>query len=243
MFVNTLFSCLATVSERFSFAPVWKPPFISKLAAEDRCHLNGLAAVDGEPKYVTCVSKSDAADGWREHRRGGGLVLEVPSGEVVASGLSMPHSPRFHAGKLWLHDSGTGYFGFVDQKAGKFEPVAFCRGYLRGLDFVGRYAVCGMSLPREGKTFSGLPLDDNLKAKSVSATCGINVIDLKSGDVVHWLHLEGIVQELYDVITMQGARRPMAIGFKTDEIRRVISVGPEASIAGAEPAANQILVG
>jgi uncharacterized protein (TIGR03032 family) len=43
VFVNTLFSCLASVSESHSFMPLWQPPFISKLAAEDRCHLNGLA--------------------------------------------------------------------------------------------------------------------------------------------------------------------------------------------------------
>ena len=36
VFVNTLFGCLATISERHSFVPLWKPPFLSKLAAEDR---------------------------------------------------------------------------------------------------------------------------------------------------------------------------------------------------------------
>ncbi len=43
VFVNTLFGCLATISDRHSFVPLWKPPFLSKLAAEDRGHLNGLA--------------------------------------------------------------------------------------------------------------------------------------------------------------------------------------------------------
>jgi len=65
IFVNTLFSCLATVSEHHSFVPLWRPPFVSKLAAEDRCHLNGLAIDDGRPRYVTAVSRTDVADGWR----------------------------------------------------------------------------------------------------------------------------------------------------------------------------------
>ena len=66
VFVNTLFSCLATVSEKQSFLPLWRPPFVSKLAAEDRCHLNGLAMRGGKPAWVTAVSESDVADGWRE---------------------------------------------------------------------------------------------------------------------------------------------------------------------------------
>ena len=50
---------------------------------------------------------------------------------------------------------------------------------------------------------------------------------MKRGDVVHSLRIEGIVVELYDVITLPGVRRPSALGFKTDEIRRVLSVGPK----------------
>jgi uncharacterized protein (TIGR03032 family) len=226
VFVNTLFSCLATVSERHSFVPLWQPPFVSKLAAEDRCHMNGLAMENGQPAYVTAVSKSDAHEAWRDHRRNGGVVVDVRKNEIVASGFSMPHSPRMHNGKLWLLDSGNGQFGYVDLKAGKFEPVAFCPGYARGLSFIGDYAVVGLSKPRENKTFSGLALDDRLKEKNIEARCQLQVIDLKRGDVVHSLRIEGIVSELYDVIALPGVRRPCALGFKTDEIRRVISVGP-----------------
>ena len=118
MFVNTLFSCLATVSERYSFRPLWKPSFISKLAAEDRCHLNGLAMENGVPRYVTAVSASDVADGWREQRREGGVVIDVATNEIVLEGLSMPHSPRLYQGKLWLLDSGSGYFGYADLALG-----------------------------------------------------------------------------------------------------------------------------
>ena len=39
VFVNTLFSCLATVSDTHSSKPVWQPPWISRLAAEDRTGL------------------------------------------------------------------------------------------------------------------------------------------------------------------------------------------------------------
>ncbi|MBM3510280.1 MAG: TIGR03032 family protein [Alphaproteobacteria bacterium] len=242
VFVNTLFGCLATTSETHSFTPLWQPPFVSKLAAEDRCHLNGLAmGEDGRPHYVTTIAATDAADGWRERRRDGGVVIDVRTNKIVAAGFSMPHSPRLHKGKLWLHDSGTGYFGSVDSTSGKFVPLAFCRGYLRGLAFIKDFAVVGLSLPRGSKTFSGLALDDNLKAKGVEPLCALQVIDLKSGDIVHWLTIEGIVEELYDVVVIPGVRRAMAIGFKTDEIRRVITVGPPEAVAPPRKA-NPILV-
>ena len=224
VFVNTLFSCLATCSEDHSFNPLWQPSFISKLAAEDRCHLNGLAMKDGKPAYVTAVSESDVADGWRDKRRDGGCLIDVEVNEVVLRGLSMPHSPRWHNDRLWLHNSGTGEFGTVDLKAGRFEPVCFCPGYLRGLSFIGDFAVIGLSKPRENKTFTGLALDDALGQREAEARCGLHIVDLRSGDTVHWLRIEGIVEELYDVVALPGVKRPMAIGFKSDQIRRVITV-------------------
>ena len=221
LFVNTLFGCLATLSERFSFEPLWKPPFLSRLAAEDRCHLNGLAMQDGQPKYVTAVSQCDVADGWRDHRRDGGCIIDVASQEIVATGFSMPHSPRLYRGKLWVLNSGQGEFGWVDPATGRFEAVAFCPGYARGLTFVGKYAVIGLSRPREA-TFHGLPLDERLAERKSAARCGVLVVDLKSGDIVHWVRIEGIVSELYDVVALPGVARPKALGFKTNEIRHGI---------------------
>lgn len=225
IFFNTLFSCLATISETHSFVPLWQPSFISKLAAEDRCHLNGLAMRQGKPKYVSAVSQSDMAEGWREHRANGGCIIDVESNEIVLEGLSMPHSPRWYQDKLWLLNSGTGDFGFADLARGVFEPVAFCPGYLRGCTFHGDFAVVGISQPRHNKTFSGLALDEKLRQKHATPRCGLLVIDLRSGDIVHSLQIEGVVLELYDVVVLPEVRRPMAIGFKSDEIRRLVTVG------------------
>jgi len=225
VFVNTLFGCLATVSERASFVPLWKPPFLSRLAAEDRCHVNGLALRDGRCRYVTTVSQTDVNDGWRDRRRDGGTVIDLDNDGIVATGLSMPHSPRWYADRLWMLDSGNGNFGHVDLATGRFEPVSFCPGYLRGLCFAGEYAIAGLSRPRANKTFEGLALEDQLRQRGAEARCGLQVISLKSGDVVHWLRIEGVVEELYDVVALPGARRPMALGFMTDEIRRTVTVG------------------
>ena len=230
VFVNTLFTCLATTDDTYNFVPLWQPPFVSKLAAEDRCHLNGLALRDGQPRYVTAVSESDVADGWRDHRNEGGIVMDVRSNEVVARGLSMPHSPRWYRDRLWLLDSGTGYFGFVDLDSGEFERVAFCPGYLRGLCFAGNYAIAGLSLPRHNRSFQGLALQDHLEEKNAEPRCGICVIDLNTGDVVHHLRVEGVVVELYDVVALPHAKRPMMLGFRNEEIHRLLSIGPNGKL-------------
>jgi uncharacterized protein (TIGR03032 family) len=225
VFVNTLFSCLATVSARASFAPLWKPGFVSRLAAEDRCHLNGLALEAGAAAYVTLVGRSDVADGWREHRRRGGCVLDVRTGEAVAEGLSMPHSPRVHGERLWLLEAGSGFLGYVDRARGVFERVSFCPGYARGLCVVGDYAVVGLSKLRNNRTFADLELGEQLTTRGAEPRCGLLIIDLRSGDAVDWLRLDGIVEELYDVAALPGVRRPMALGFQTAEIQRTITIG------------------
>ena len=224
VFANTLFSCVATVSDGHSFKPVWRPPFISRLAPEDRCHLNGLALQDGRPRWVTAVSRSDVADGWRDRRSDGGMLLDMETGEAVVTGLSMPHSPRVHDGRLWLLNSGRGELGYVDVDAGMFEPIAFCPGYPRGLSFIGPYAVVGLSLPRDTRTFQGLPLDEELARRDAEPRCGLLVVDTRTGDTIEWLRLEGVVRELYDVALLPGVKNPAAIGFMTDEIQRVISI-------------------
>ena len=136
----------------------------------------------------------------------------------------MPHSPRWHQNKLWLLDSGNGYFGFLDQNTGRFEKVCLCPGYARGLTFIGDFAVIGLSLPRHNKTFDGLELDNQLKQKNTEPRCGLAVIDLRTGDMVHSLRISGAITELYDIAVLADTKNPMAVGFRNDEIRRMISV-------------------
>lgn len=223
VFVNTLFSCLATLSERYSFRPLWRPPFISRLAAEDRCHLNGLAMRDGKPAFVTATSRSDSVNGWRARRAEGGCVIDVASGEIITEKLSMPHSPRWHDGKLWVLESGTGYLGTVDPATGAFERVVFCPGFLRGLAFHAHFAIVGLSLPRDG-SFSGLALDGELAKRDADPWCGIQIIDLRTGDIVEWLRFEAGVTELFDVIVLPGVRSPGATAPSAPELSKIITI-------------------
>jgi uncharacterized protein (TIGR03032 family) len=229
VFVNTLFSCLATVSKRLSFSPIWQPPFISKLMPEDRCHLNGLALEHGRAAYVTTCSSSDIAEGWRQHRGDGGSLIDVRSNQTLIGGLSMPHSPRVHEGRIYLHNSGLGYFGRADTAAGKFVPICFCPGYLRGMAFLRHHALVGLSKPRD-KGFSGLQLDTELQKRNLPPTCGLQVIDLTSGEVVHWLKIDGLVSELYEVVVLPTVTLPMLVGFKTNEIHQIITMDQPQSL-------------
>lgn len=223
IFVSTLLNCLATVSDKHSCTPLWKPSFISKVINEDRCHLNGLAMVAGKPAYVTACSQSDVVDGWREKRRTGGCVIDVANNEVIATGLSMPHSPRWYRDKLWLLNSGMGELGYLELDTGKFQPIAFCPGYLRGLAFTGNYALVGLSQPRD-ETFMGLELQTRLAEKEVSSRCGVMVIDLSTGAVVEWLNFTGEVRELYDIQVLPGVQQATALGFQSDEISRFLTL-------------------
>ncbi len=230
VFVVTRFNAIATLAERGSFRVLWTPPFIDKLAAEDRCHLNGLALEGDSLKYVTCVGPSNVSDGWRDHRLDGGLVMDVPSGETVCKGLSMPHSPRLYRDKLWIIQSGTGEFGWVDVETGRFEPVCFLPGFGRGLSFIGNHAVIGVSLPRENRSFKDLAFNARLDSEGGKAKCGLCIVNIDTGDIEHQLILDGVVQELYDVAVLPGLIRPRAIGFKTDEISH--SILPEIETSG-----------
>jgi uncharacterized protein (TIGR03032 family) len=149
---------------------------------------------------------------------------------TAAAGLSMPHSPRVYRGRLWVLNSGTGFLGTVDPTRRTFVPLTFCPGYLRGLAFVGDYAVVGLSRPRHDRTFSGLVLEEELARREADARCGLQVIDLRSGAVAHWVRLEGMVSELYDVVALPGVVRPMALGFKTDEIQRTIAMDDQGAL-------------
>src|SRR6478736_7770222 len=234
VFVNTKYSCLAELSQTHSFKPIWKPPFISKLAPEDRCHLNGLAMVEGKPKYVTAVCKSDAVDGWRDRRMSGGVVIDVETDEIVCEGLSMPHSPRWANGKLWVLEAGSGHLGYVDFAKKAFVPLAFLPGFLRGLSIHGNVAAVGLSKPRNQR-FEGLQLDEELKKRDADPWCGVQIVSLTNGDVLNWIRFEGDVTELFDISFLPGVRNPMMLGLRTAEIRDLITFESELGNQGVAP--------
>ncbi len=193
--INTRMSCLCTIDRDHSFVPRWRPRFVSGLSPQDRCHLNGLAMVNGLPRYVTALGETDEAAGWRETKASGGVLIDIASGENIAHGLSMPHSPRWYDGKLWLAESGDGSLGTVNMATGQYEAVGKLDGFTRGLDFIGPYAFVGISQVRESATFSGIPITERLTER----ICGVSVVDLRNGREVAFVRFEDAVQEVFAV--------------------------------------------
>jgi uncharacterized protein (TIGR03032 family) len=227
MFVATRYNCLAMTSAVHGFKPVWRPTFISELVGEDRCHLNGLAMREGAPAYATAVSASNTYDGWRDRLADGGIVVDVESNEIVCEALSMPHSPRVQGDKLWVLNSGTGELGYVDgveRTVGRFQPIAFCPGFVRGLAFHRHYAVVGVSRPRYDDSFAGLPLQRRLRHAGEEAWCGIQIIDTASGRCAEWLRIEAAARELYDVAVLRGVPCPRAVSPLDDEALDLVTV-------------------
>lgn len=218
--VNTRFSCLCTLHPDYSFVPRWQPPFITKLSYEDRCHLNGLALVDDQPRYVTALGETDSPDGWRDVKARGGCLMDVPSGALMSRGLSMPHSPRWHDGRLWVLESGTGQLALVEPTTGRRQTVAELPGFARGLAFAGPYAFIGLSKIRQTSAMDGVPLArrrDQLK-------CGVAVVDLRVGQVIAMLEFQTAVEEIFDVQLLPGARFPEVMGFAQETIQHTFVV-------------------
>jgi uncharacterized protein (TIGR03032 family) len=206
--VNTLFSCLCSIGGGHSFIPRWKPRFVSALAAEDRCHLNGLALQEARPRYLSCLGETDTQRGWRAGKATGGCVIDVPSGQTVLRGLSMPHSPRVQQGRLWFLESGRGRLMAVNPQSGSLETMAELPGYARGLTFHGPYAFVGLSRMRESSSIEGLPIASSIG----SLKCGVAVVELASGRMVAMLEFVSGIDEVFDVRLDPYSRTPFFSG-------------------------------
>lgn len=246
--VNTRFSCIATLDKECSFIPRWKPPFITEIAPQDRCHLNGMAMLynhnnngagtsptpsptpspgssprPGLPKYVTSLGTANTPQGWRDNKLLGGCMMDVETNEIIASKLCMPHSPRLYANKLWFLESGTGEFKTLDIKNGKTETIIRLPGFLRGLTFYGNLAFIGLSQIRESNAFSGIPILDHYK----KLECGVSVVDINTGKLVAKIEFQSACSELFDVQIATGTNRLGIVGFAKDTIDGIF-VLPEA---------------
>jgi uncharacterized protein (TIGR03032 family) len=234
--VNTAFGCLCTLDDRHSFVPRWRPPFLTALAAEDRCHLNGLAMAPGErgalaPRYVTALGETDTAQGWRPNKVTGGCLIDVASGQTVARGFAMPHSPRVHLNRVWLLHSGAGQLVQVDPARGQVETVTELPGYTRGLAMYDRFAFVGLSKIRESSTFGGMPI----AARRPELKCGVGVVDLSTGRLVAHLEFVTGVEEIFDVQVVPGARCPVLSGpYPTLDSAAPIWTVPESAKAFQE---------
>lgn len=222
--VNTRFCCLCTLDAAHSFYPRWRPPFVSALAPEDRCHLNGIAMREGRPRYVTALGETDTTGGWRENKASGGLLIDIESNEILLRGLSMPHSPRLYQDKLWLLESGQGSLAVVDLRARTWRTIAEMPGFTRGIDFFGPLAFIGLSQVRESAVFSGIPLVQRLKER----TCGVWVVHIETGETIGFLRFEAGVQEIFAVQILRGTRYPEVLEWDDEHLANSYVLPDEA---------------
>lgn len=229
--VNTVCSCLASIEDHYNFTPVWKPPFIAKLAPFDHCHLNGLAMVDGKPRFLTALGTTDTPQGWRQDKLRGGVLLDFETGEVVLAGLSMPHSPRWVDGRLFLLNSAACELLAVDPRHGSSEVVARLPGFARGLAAAGDFLFVGLSqLRHDHRVFGDLPI-----ASADGLFCGLLCIHLPTGRIAGELRYLRTCKEIYDVQVLPGRLRPGILGPEDKLARLALAVPGLASWAEERP--------
>jgi uncharacterized protein (TIGR03032 family) len=182
----------------------WRPPWITEVVDQTRCRLTGIGFRDGTARTVSAASTADVVDGWEAHQRDGGLLVDMATNEVLAQGMSLPHSPRFHQGRWWIVQAGTGEIGYVEQ--GVFNSVCRLDGFLRGMAIVGRFAVIGASGSRWNEILDGLPVGERVSQSGAPPAQGIYVLDTDSGEIVASLRLDGTAREIGDVVALPGVR-------------------------------------
>ena len=203
-FVSVTLSAVCSLHETFSAHVRWVPEFISEVRPEMRCRLTGLGSRDGTPSVVTSASTSNVAGGWTDHKGSGGVLIDIATNEVLATGLSMPHSPRWYRGAWWLVQAGTGELGYID--GGKFVAVAGIDGFARGLCISDGIAILGGSGSRWDELVDGLPIGDRLRASGTPIESGVFMFDLDSGRRTGSLRLAGTAREIADIVVLADTR-------------------------------------
>jgi len=206
LLANTRFNCVVRPSERLSFLRHWQPWFVPNVVRKDCCHLNGLGMRAGRLAMVTAFCESEAPGAWREGNRfQSGVLIDVRAGRVAARGLCMPHSPRWHAGRWWLCDSGHGRLSTFDPADGTCEPVADLPGFTRGLTFAVGRAIVGLSRIRKRHILDAPPVRERWTA----LRAGVALVDPARGVETGSLEFVRGGREVYDVAFLPaGFREP-----------------------------------
>jgi len=205
--VNSAFSCLATIEPDFSFVPKWKPGFITELVPEDRCHVNGMAMKDGKPKYVTTFNKLNESGVWKKEKKAEGTLIDIDTNEILLDNLAMPHSPRFHNGKIYLCESGLGTVYSLDPDTKEKKTVAKLQGFTRGMDFYGPLMFVGVSKVRVSDINNPIPVSMQFE----ETYSGVWIINLEDNSIVGNISFEGDVDQIYDISVLYNMTYPELI--------------------------------
>jgi uncharacterized protein (TIGR03032 family) len=190
-------NCLGQIdnADYLQFKHIWQPNFISNVSFTDCCHLNGMAVDEqGDIRYVTAFSQSNHNESWRETAGiETGVVIDVKTQLSVATGLSMPHSPRWYQGRLYYLNSATEQLYCFDPTTGQNQLLVQAAGFLRGMDFYQHYAFIGVSRLRKTSSFGFLPIANRVIKP------GFIIVDLLKQEIIGDVLLPDGVDEVFDL--------------------------------------------
>jgi len=209
--VNTLFSSIVKIDDNYNFTPFWTPPFIDKIASEDRCHLNGMAMQNGKPKYATAFNNGNTPQSWRDKVTESGIIIDVENNSIIAEGLAMPHTPRIFNNDLYVLLSAKGELVKVNTEDGTYEVIVQIDGFVRGMSLHKDYLFIGLSkLRKNSATFSKLPFAE--KANEA----GIVVVHLPTKSIAGKITYLTSLDEIYDIHILANKIRPNILNTITD---------------------------
>ena len=201
--VNTSFSCIVKIDDNYNFTPFWKPLFIDAIASEDRCHLNGMAMLNGKPKYVTAFNQGNTHQSWRENVTKTGILIDVETNEIILENLAMPHSPRIFNNQLYVPLSATGELIRVNTEERSYEVVVKLDGFVRGMDVYKDYLFIGLSkLRQNSSTFAKLDFAE------AANEAGIMIVHLPTAAIAGKITYQTSLDEIYDVHILGEKTRP-----------------------------------
>ncbi len=215
--VNSTFSCLSTLSPDSSFIARWKPKFISELLPEDRCHLNGMAMLNGRPKYVTTFNMEDSRDSWSEGRIDYGTLIDIDTDEILIEGMIMPHSPKVYKGEVYVCESGLGVVWKYSPITKEKTEVVKLQGFTRGLFFYGGVMFVGLSQVRASEIKNPTPL-----SKEYDETyAGVWMINLEDNTEIGHIKFDGDVDQIYDIAIIPNSTMPELLNVSSSLTRHL----------------------
>jgi uncharacterized protein (TIGR03032 family) len=221
--VNSTFSCLSTLSSNSSFIARWKPPFITELVPEDRCHLNGMAMKDGRPKYVTTFNKENSRDSWSQTKIYDGTLIDIDTDEILIDGMIMPHSPKYYDDSVYVCESGLGVVWKYDIKTKHKTELIKLNGFTRGVYIYGGLMFVGTSQIRTSDIKNPIPISRELE----ETFAGIWIINLKDGSEIGNIIFDGDIDQIYDIAIIPDSTNPELLKQNSSLIRNIFDFKQE----------------
>lgn len=177
-------NAVVRLDERGGYERVWWPRSVETADGPvfDRnlIQLNSIAAGKSIASSYFSASTDKISSRLPGHQNfavdGRGVIFSGKTREVIARGLTRPHSARLMNKTLWVDNSGYGEFGRIEGE--RFEAVARLDGWTRGLCLKGRVAFVGTSrvIPRFRQYAPGLEVERSV--------CGVHAVDTTTGRVL-----------------------------------------------------------